>query len=83
MEEVLRTGKSPQFEKAWETEIQTSAGERKIVTQASFPIKTERGYRMGSILRDITERKRMEEMSRKWASIFEHAEWGIVASSAR
>jgi PAS domain S-box-containing protein len=31
---------------------------------------------------DITERKRTEDELRRWAKIFEHAEWGIVVGSA-
>lgn len=31
-----------------------------------------------SIIHDITERKRMEDELRRWAHIFEYAEWGIM-----
>ncbi len=33
------------------------------------------------VSRDITERKQAEETLKKWAQIFEHAEWGVVVSS--
>ncbi len=33
------------------------------------------------IARDIRQRKRDEESLRRWAQIFEHAEWGIVVTS--
>lgn len=33
------------------------------------------------IIRDIRQRKRHEESLRKWAHVFEHAEWGIAVCS--
>jgi len=36
-------------------------GEQRVVQQNIFPIKTARGYRLGTLTHDITERKRTEE----------------------
>ncbi len=38
--------------------------------------------RTSMIIRDITERKRAEEVLNQWAHIFEHAQWGVAVSSA-
>ena len=58
---MLETGQSPQFEKPVEIVLETLAGERKTILQTSFPIKTDRGYRLCSMVTDITTRKRMED----------------------
>ena len=58
---ALQTGNLPQLGKRLEVEIQTTSGERKTVTQTIFTIKTAGGYRIGSIVLDITERKHAEE----------------------
>ncbi len=34
------------------------------------------------VTRDLTERKRTEDLLRQWKHIFEHAEWGIVMGGA-
>ncbi|HNB54044.1 MAG TPA: PAS domain S-box protein, partial [Anaerolineales bacterium] len=57
---MLQNERSLYFEKLMETEIQTALGERKTIQQLSFPIRTAQGYRMGTVVRDITERKQME-----------------------
>jgi PAS domain S-box-containing protein len=62
MLETLRTGQSPFFGKVDEDKIQTIFGEKKYIQQISFPIKSEKGFRIGAIIRDITERKQAEEM---------------------
>jgi PAS domain S-box-containing protein len=58
---AFRTGKFPTADELAEAIIYTSRNETKSILQASFPIKTETGYRVGSLVRDITERKRAEE----------------------
>ena len=57
---VLQTGEIP-FGNHLDVKIQTPGGERKIVTQTIFVIKTAGGYRIGSIVLDITKRKQIEE----------------------
>ena len=43
-------------------------------------LQNEKGETIGyiSINRDFTERKQAEELLRRWAHIFEHADWGIA-----
>jgi PAS domain S-box-containing protein len=56
--EALRTGKSPIFERVLEAELYRPDGGRVFIEQRVFPIKTERGYRIGSLSVDVTEMKR-------------------------
>ncbi len=58
--EALRTGQSLFFYKPVEATIQTQTGDRKIIQQVIFPVKTDQGFRIGSVTRNITERKRAE-----------------------
>lgn len=57
---MLKTGQSPAFFHPVEHSIQTPSGEVRTILQNSFPIKTSLGYRVASIIHDITERKQME-----------------------
>ncbi|MBI5950680.1 MAG: PAS domain S-box protein [Chloroflexi bacterium] len=60
--EALHTGKSPLFAAPTELEFHPiSSGEKRYLHQIIFPIKTEKGYRVASLVEDITERKRAEE----------------------
>ncbi|HEY9205345.1 MAG TPA: PAS domain S-box protein [Candidatus Methanoperedens sp.] len=65
MLELLRTGQSPWLNQLWETEIHRPDGTRRAVQVLTFLIKTGKGFKAGSISRDITERKRIDEMLRK------------------
>jgi len=60
IQNALRTGQAPFFENAIEAEVMTQAGKRRIVHQTVFPIKTDLGYRIGSVTSDITEHKQAE-----------------------
>jgi light-regulated signal transduction histidine kinase (bacteriophytochrome) len=62
---ALQTGRSPIFDKVLEAEITRPNGERQFIRQIAFPIKTDKGYRIGSVTSDITERKRVEEEIRQ------------------
>ena len=59
--EMLQTGRSPFLNRIHEGKLVTTNGERKIIDQIIFPIKTKNGYCIGSVLSDITARKRAEE----------------------
>ena len=54
---ALQTGQAALFGRAFEADIQTPAGERKSILQISFPIQTDAGYRIGAVVRDITDYK--------------------------
>jgi len=62
--ETFLTEKSPLLEKAHQTGLLSTNGERKIVLQTAFLIKSEKGARIGAIVRDITEQKQAEEKLR-------------------
>jgi PAS domain S-box-containing protein len=64
MAESFNTGQSPYFSRRLEMPIRAANGEQRVIEQVVFPIKSERGYQIGSISRDITERKRVEEALR-------------------
>ena len=60
--DALKTGHSYLFEHPLETVIYRNIdGEKRVVQQNIFPIKTDHGYRIGSLTRDITEKRKAEE----------------------
>jgi PAS domain S-box-containing protein len=62
IEEALHTGKSHLFDAPIEMEFYPLPGrEKRCFHQTIFPIKTEKGYRIASLMEDITERKQMAE----------------------
>ncbi len=63
--DALRTGESNLFNRPIEAESCGSDGKRKFIQQTMFPIKTDKGYRIGSVTRDITENKQSEDALRK------------------
>lgn len=52
---ALRTGESPLFSRRLEAVICRPDGIRRRVQQTVFPLRTSRGYRIGSITRDISD----------------------------
>jgi PAS domain S-box-containing protein len=84
--EAITSGQSPYFGRSYEAVVQTKSGERKVVQQSSFPIKTNKGYRIGAILRDITQKKQAEaaltESEERFRSIYETTGLGIFESTA-
>jgi PAS domain S-box-containing protein len=57
---ILQTGQSPIFSHPAEVSIIRPDGTQAFIQQTAFPIKTGSGLRVGSVMRDITERKQAE-----------------------
>lgn len=62
---ALQTGQSPIFDRVTEIEVLHPHSPSQFIQQTIFPIKTDKGYRIGSVTSDITERKRAEEEIRQ------------------
>lgn len=58
---ALRTKQSRHFFVPTDVEIVRPDGERRVIEQTLFPIETARGIRIGSVVHDITEQRRMLE----------------------
>ena len=69
---TFKTGEHPDLGKLREIEIQLEDGKRKIIQISPFTVKTEDGYRIGSITRDITEQRRAADVSRENEERFVH-----------
>jgi PAS domain S-box-containing protein len=69
--------KSRLFFVPFEGVVMRPDGERRIIRQTLFPIETDRGIRIGSVIHDITERRIMEECLReseeKFRTLFNNA----------
>jgi PAS domain S-box-containing protein len=58
--EALRTGRSKLFEQPTEIILVTALEKQIYIQQTVFPIKTENGFRIGALNRDITDQKQAE-----------------------
>ena len=65
--DFLERGYSPWMESFREHDIRRIDGELRTVQVVLYPLKTEKGFMVCSILRDVTERKHMEEALRSRA----------------
>ena len=61
MLDCLQTGQAPWLNQLTEQVIQHPDGTHRIVQSMVFPIKRKTGFLLGSVTRDITERKQAEE----------------------
>jgi PAS domain S-box-containing protein len=61
MKELLRTGQAPWSETQRYREIQTPAGEQRIIQVNVFPIPTANGFMAGMITDDVTAQKQAEQ----------------------
>jgi len=68
--ESYLSGTTDYSEKPRDIEIVSLSGEHKFLQQTAFIVKTEKGRRMGTVIHDITERKRIElELQRMGANL--------------
>jgi PAS domain S-box-containing protein len=61
LKELMRMGKSNHVNRLIDTNFQHPDGTKRSIQTLVFPIRTNKGFMLGSISRDITERKRAEE----------------------
>lgn len=59
--EALSRGYTAWAGETSEREIQLPGGEKRFIQAAAFPIETREGLMVGSIIRDVTDRRRYEE----------------------
>jgi PAS domain S-box-containing protein len=64
LESVLVAGGSDRLPKEMEVTISRNDGALLLIQQSIFPVKTIKGYLLGSVIRDITDKKRIEETFR-------------------
>lgn len=60
LKQALQAGEQPFAGRLTEGVVQPLHGERRMVQQRAFPIRTERGIRIGCVLRDVTPQKEIE-----------------------
>jgi len=58
---ILTSGEFDKLNRPMEGEIQSKSGDAKHILQTSFLIQTHTGYRIGSIMRDISSQKQAEK----------------------
>ncbi|MBK9747224.1 MAG: PAS domain S-box protein [Chloroflexi bacterium] len=83
---TLQTGNASWFAEPRDSVVQRPDGSTRSVQGVLFPIRTANGYRIGSILRDMTERNNTEEALRASEAMFrmiaENVSDGIVIFNA-
>ncbi len=57
---IFQTGQAPWLNRVLDVQIQRSDGARRFIQQVAFPIQTAKGFMIGSIIRDVTDRKQIE-----------------------
>jgi len=63
--DAIASGKSQYFNQSLQGVVYHKDGMQKNIQETFFPIKTRRGIRLGSIIRDVTEQKKSEEALRE------------------
>jgi PAS domain S-box-containing protein len=84
VEAIFQKRESPAFGKVFERNIRRPDGTIRIVETVSYPIFGENHFWIGSVMRDITERKQAEEALQQsedlFAKVFNASPSGIVIS---
>ena len=62
IQNALRSGDFPNFNRPTQGVIQSADGYTRDILQTSFPIRTDSGLRIGSIMRDISSQKKAEAL---------------------
>lgn len=70
IEEFLEIGHADWVNKPLDRRIQRPDSEIRFIQSVTYPIKTERGIIIGSITRDVTEQKKIEESLRESEATF-------------
>ena len=82
---MLKTGEIPQFGQYMDQSIDRGDGVVRTIQVLNFPIKTNKGYMIGSITRDISEERRaaqaLRDSEQRYRSVFEYAPVGIFQST--
>jgi PAS domain S-box-containing protein len=58
--DACRTGQAPWLGRVLEADMLRADGSRRIVQQTAFPIRTDKGFMIGSSARDVTEQRTAE-----------------------
>jgi PAS domain S-box-containing protein len=67
----LATGNFHMFGRPVETTLETVDGKRIPVQQISFPIRTDKGFSIGGIVRELSDRHNAEEAEEKFSKAFQ------------
>jgi two-component system cell cycle sensor histidine kinase/response regulator CckA len=78
LSDALQTGQSSYFSRPLEADVVRPDGERRYIQQVFFPIKTDQGFRIGAVTRDITARRQAEEARARLATAIDQAAESIV-----
>jgi PAS domain S-box-containing protein len=62
IEDFFKTGKAPFLDKITETKVKSLDGKHKILQSKIFGFNSDKGYKAASIVRDVTEQKKTEEL---------------------
>ncbi len=81
VQKLLQTGGGDWAMRPFEQEVYRRDGSALNVEAVVFPIKTPKGYLMGSIMRDISKQKRTNEELRRLNRAVESTQSGIVLAS--